>query len=173
MDLDTTTRIVNLMIPVCGKIKTEPQKGTLSITISGFLLDAAPAVVLIQTAKAVVHCSMIKRGGGSMSNYKNLKPYNDFNHTAAGFGGVEKYIRSIKSNSFKGGAWKERKKLTWEIPLAVLVWEGGKFVVRKVKEAYAAKKARESEEADQAEKKIKELLTDREEHGRKQDDEAV
>ena len=48
------------MIPVCGKIKTEPQKGTLNITISGFLLDAAPAVVLIQIAKAVVHYSMIK-----------------------------------------------------------------------------------------------------------------
>ena len=74
MDLDRTTGIVNLMIPVCGKIKTEPQKGTLNITISGFLLDAAPAVVLIQIAKAVVHYSMIKRGGDSMSNYKNLKP---------------------------------------------------------------------------------------------------
>ena len=35
-----------------------------------------------------------------MSNYNNIKPYNEFNHTAATRGGVDKYIDELKKDPF-------------------------------------------------------------------------
>ena len=35
-----------------------------------------------------------------MSNYNNIKPYNEFNHTAATRGGVDKYIDELKKASY-------------------------------------------------------------------------
>jgi len=79
-----------------------------------------------------------------MSNYNNIKAYNEFNHIAATRGGVDKYISELERASYNSGRVDEREELIWKVPLASAVgiglWEVGKACVRKIKEHHRAKK---------------------------------
>lgn len=97
-----------------------------------------------------------------MGNFENIKPYSDFSHTAAGRGGVDKYLSELKSASYNHGRMDERGALAWEIPLAaaasVGLWELGKRCVRKIKNAYRAKRALAENQVQQAEASARECL---------------
>ena len=102
-----------------------------------------------------------------MGNYNNIKPYSDFSHTAAGQGGVEKYLSELKSASYNHGRLDERGALAWELPLAATVtvglWELGRFCVRKIKSARRTKRALADRQVHQAEAAARECLENMEE----------
>ena len=97
-----------------------------------------------------------------MGNYNNIKPYSDFSHTAAGRGGVEKFLSELQSASYNNGRMDERGVLIWEIPLvggaAIGLWELGKCCVRKIKRARNVKKLQIEQQIHHAEAAARECL---------------
>ena len=82
-----------------------------------------------------------------MSNYDNIKPYAEFSHKAAQFGGPEQYVNIVAEKSFEAGAQAEKatelKKGALLLALGLATWEGGKLAVNKYKQ-YRKKKAEEA-----------------------------
>ncbi len=98
-----------------------------------------------------------------MSNYNNIKPYNEFNHTAATHGGVEKYIDELKKASYSSGRIDERASLLWKIPLAagigIGLWEAGKACVNHVKKHHQSKKEAAEVKVRKAEEAAREAMS--------------
>lgn len=96
-----------------------------------------------------------------MSNYKNIKPYADFAHKAAQNGGIEKYLEMLENTNREIGAMEERKTEGWKavlvLSVGIILWEGGKAGIRRIKKIYIEHKTtkitalkRKSEEAKAA-----------------------
>lgn len=82
-----------------------------------------------------------------MSNYNNIKPYADFSHKVAPFGGPEQYVKKVADKNFAAGVQAEKStelgKGAVLLTLGLAAWEGGKFAVNKYKQ-YRQKKATEA-----------------------------
>lgn len=89
-----------------------------------------------------------------MSNYNNIKPYADFSHKAAPFGGPEQYVKKVAQKNFAAGIQAEKStefgKGAILLALGLAAWEGGKFAVHKYID-YRQRKLNEAiEEANKA-----------------------
>jgi len=93
-----------------------------------------------------------------MSNYSNIEPYAVFSHVAAQHGGPMQYVTKVAQKYYTLGlkSGTQMEKSTEPIKGAILgavcitAWEGGRFIIKKIKEnkqkrlLEAAKEAEES-----------------------------
>lgn len=90
-----------------------------------------------------------------MDNYENIKPYADFAHTAAQHGGVDSYLNEIAEENYNMGVLDEKQtegmKALVLLGVGLSVWEGGKWVFRKVQGIFK-KKRKDSEQKSEAAK---------------------
>lgn len=97
-----------------------------------------------------------------MANYDNIKPYADFAHEAAKHGGVDSYLAEIADANRKLGILEGKDSEGWKGALllgaGLLLWEGGKAGIRRIKAHRAKKKAQEVAELKQRSEAAKEAI---------------
>lgn len=75
-----------------------------------------------------------------MANYENIRPYAEFNHTAAQHGGVQSYMAQVADANYELGVMDEKATEGFKGLLVagatLALWEGGKWVYRKGKSLY-------------------------------------
>ena len=99
-----------------------------------------------------------------MANYRNIKPYADFAHTAAQNGGVQNYLNQIANSNYRLGVMDEKSTEGHKAVLvgfAVLaIWEVGKWLFKAGRQLYQDERDRVAEEAEQAEEALLQEIGD-------------
>ena len=93
-----------------------------------------------------------------MANYRNIKPYADFAHTAAQNGGVQNYLNQIANSNYRLGVMDEKStegnKAVFVGVAVLTIWEVGKWLFKTGRQLYQDERDRVAEEAEQAEEAL-------------------
>ena len=97
-----------------------------------------------------------------MGNYENIRRYSEHMHEMAQAGGVDAYLAQHAKDNFDLGVLAEKKTegLKFLIGGGMLlgVWEGGKYIYRRLKTCYDTQKERALKSSDAAEAAIKRCI---------------
>ncbi len=102
-----------------------------------------------------------------MSNAENIKPYADFAHEAAQHGGVDSYLNELETASYDQGSSDTLGKVFKYAPVviggAILVWEGGKRLVKRGVDYFSNRQENNAHRIENAKTAIKAGVTAAEE----------
>ncbi len=97
-----------------------------------------------------------------MSNYNNIKPYADFSHKAAEYGGPEQYVKLVAQKNFAAGIQAEKSaelgKGTVLFALGIAACIGGQYAYKKYIEYKQDKMNHALAEAEKANEECIEVL---------------
>ncbi|MCR5836948.1 MAG: hypothetical protein K6G88_10625 [Lachnospiraceae bacterium] len=97
-----------------------------------------------------------------MGNYNNIKPYSDFSHKVAPYGGPGKYVEKVAKDSFEEGVQTEKAtelgKGICVLVGGIAIWEGGKLIFSKIINHRQSKLNMAKNKADKSQKECVEVL---------------
>ncbi len=95
-----------------------------------------------------------------MGNYENIRPYAEFSRTAKEHGGVDNYLNELQTASYDAGASDTLQTVVQLAPFVIGgclgLWEGGKWICRKVSDHFAKCKEADKIIIESAKEAIKE-----------------